>query len=158
MTPTSEGLNVTPRSAFPIDDEVAGAVAKFFHGGMGPAHSAISRILISTGYDDEYAPPPRGVQGINKENRVLGAFRAARRQPAAARELLEGFLIQLRLDGLIGAGGDPSVDEQRLRMALGRSGWYLTDDGLLRAFAGVDLDTGGRAALGYAEPPPTRPC
>lgn len=133
------------RSALPIDGEVAGAIAKFFHGGDGPAHSAITRVLVSSGYNDDYAYNP-GVQGPNKESRVLTAFNAARRQPAGARKLLEGLLTELRLDGRVGKG-EPSDDETRLRVALGRSGWHLTEDGQLRAFAGVDVDTGGREAL-----------
>jgi hypothetical protein len=136
---------VVVRSAVPIDGEVAGAIAKFFHGGAGPSHSAVTRVLNSSGYSDGYTYNPE-VQGANKESRVLGAFNAARRQPSGARKLLEGFLTELRLARQIGAGS-PSEDEQVLRLALARTGWHLTEDGQLRPFAGVDVDTGGRQAL-----------
>jgi hypothetical protein len=136
---------LSPVSALPIDGEVAGAVAKFFHSGAGPAHSAVTRVLVSSGYNDGYTYDA-AVQGPNKESRVLSAFNMARRQPAGARKLVEGLLTELRLDGKIGSG-PANDDEKRLRLALGRSGWHLTEQGHLRAFAGVDIDTGGREAL-----------
>lgn len=134
-----------PRSALPIDGEVAGAVAKFFHGGTGPSHTAITRVLVSSGYNDGHSYDPN-VPGANKESRVLTAFNTARRQPSGARKLLDGLLTELRLNGQIGTD-KPSDDENRLRVALGRSGWLLTPEGHLRAFAGVDVETGGREAL-----------
>lgn len=82
----------------------------------------------------------------NKESRVLRAFAVARKEPARARKLIDGLLSALRLANLIGEGvGGEDVD--RLRRALGSAGWYLTDGGYLRAFAGVEVDTGGREAL-----------
>ena len=53
----------------------------------------------------------------------------------------------LRLGGLIGEVSKANEDEKRLRLALSRTGWYLTDAGQLRAFAGVDMNRGGRQAL-----------
>lgn len=136
---------MSPRSALPIDGEVAGAIARFFHGGRGPSHSAITRVLIESGYYDDYQPDPN-TQGPNKESRVLSAFVAARREPMRARKLLDGLLTLLRLDSLVGTD-QVGEDEKRLRIALGRNGWYLTNDGQLRASAGIDVSTGGREAL-----------
>jgi Abortive infection C-terminus len=134
-------------SAAPIDREVAAAVSKFFHGGAGPSHTDLSRVLISNGYSDDYRYEP-DVGGPNKESRVVQGFASARRAPGRARAFVDDMLGLLRLAGLI---GDVSTandeDEKRLRFALGRTGWYLTDDGQLRAFAGVDINTGGREAL-----------
>lgn len=44
---------MSPRSAAPITDDVIAAIAKFFHGGAGPSHSEISRVLTGTGYSDD---------------------------------------------------------------------------------------------------------
>ncbi|NJO21655.1 MAG: abortive infection family protein [Sphingomonadales bacterium] len=134
----------TPGNA-PIDGEVAGAIAAFFHGGAGPAHSAISRVLVESGYDDDYEYKP-SIQGPNKQSRVLAAFGAARRRPRNARQLVDGLLTELRLAQLLGTGAS-SENVDRLKRALGRSGWYLTNEGMLRAFAGVEVNTGGREAL-----------
>ncbi len=136
---------MSPGSSLPISGDVAGAVARFFHAGAGPSHSSISRVLVESGYSDEYEFTPE-VQGPNKEARVLRAFSAARTHPARARQLVDDLLGSLRLAGLLG-GGVGGEDVDRLRRALAGAGWYLSDDGFLRAFAGVDVDTGGRKAL-----------
>jgi Abortive infection C-terminus len=134
-------------SGAPIDGEVAAAVSKFFHGGAGPSHSEISRVLIANGYGDDYRFEAGGVAGPNKEQRVLQGFAIARRSPGRARAFVDDMLGLLRLAALIGDVSEPNEDEKRLRLALSRTGWYLTDDGQLRAFAGVDINTGGRKAL-----------
>lgn len=132
-------------SSLPLTGDIAGALARFFHGGSGPSHSSITRVLVGCGYSDGYQPT-QAVGGPNKEARVLQAFAAARAHPARARQMVDDLLGTLRLASLIGdgAGGE---DVDRLRRALASAGWYLTDDGHLRAFAGVDIDTGGREAL-----------
>jgi hypothetical protein len=132
-------------TSLPTTGDIAGAVARFFHAGNGPSHTEISRVLLENGFFDGYEYKP-GVQGPNKEDRVLRAFKAARGQPARARQFVDGMLRLLRLGGLVGSGAT-GADVDRLRVALGATGWYLSDDGHLRAFAGVDIDTGGRAAL-----------
>lgn len=133
------------RAVAPLDNDVIGAVAKFFHGGAGPSHSEISRILTGSGYGDSYVYVP-GAQGPNKEQRVLEGLTRAKRQPARAKELLNGLLSALRGAGLIGDDAS-GADVDRLKRALASSGWYLTDDGHLRPFGDIDIDTGGRAAL-----------
>lgn len=131
----------------PTGTEVAGAFAAFFHGGQGPTHSEISRILVSSGMDDRYVYDPDG-QGLNKETRILNAFSQARRQPATARRLVEDLLASLRLKELVGLPADQrSEDENKLRAALLREHFTLTDDGQLRTADDIDLSTGGRKAL-----------
>jgi len=133
-------------SSAPVSDDIAAAIAAFFHGGEGPSHSVVSRSLTAAGLDDGYVYQPQ-LQGPSKEQRVLQAFRRAQRQ-GGGRKLVEGLLSALRHNDLVGLpSGDQSLDEKRLRVALGRAGWLLTNDGQLRAFAGADLDTGGREAL-----------
>jgi len=121
---------VRPPSSLPTTGDVAGAVARFFHGGAGPSHSVISRVLTESGFFDDYEART-DVQGPNKESRVLRAFTASRAEPARARKLVDGLLGSLRLAGLVGADVD-GEDVDRLRRALGSAGWYLTDDGYLR--------------------------
>lgn len=136
---------MSPRATVPLTSDISAALALFFHGGAGPSHTTISNVLTGSGYGDDYIYVPN-VQGKNKEQRVLQALRAARREPARARSLVEELLSALRVAGLIGgeAAGD---DVDRLKRALGSAGWYLTDDGHLQPFGNVDLDTGGRPAL-----------
>ena len=127
-------------------DDIAAALASFFHGGSGPTHTVVTRVLIGAGLGDGYVYEPNAA-GKSKEQRVLQAFGRSMRD-GGARKLVEGLLSGLRHDGLVGRPeSERSDDENRLRLALGRSGWMLTDDGQLRAFAGVDLETGGREAL-----------
>lgn len=128
-----------------VSDDVAAALAAFWHGGAGPAHSVVSRNLLTAGLNDNY--DPKDISSPNKEQRVLTGFSRARRQ-GGGRALVDGLLSALRHDRLIGLPlGQRSDNEIRLRGALSRSGWALTDDGRLRAVAGADLETGGRAAL-----------
>ncbi|MCT1617985.1 hypothetical protein [Janibacter hoylei] len=70
---------MSPRSAAPITDDVIAAIAKFFHGGAGPSHSEISRVLTGTGYSDDYTYDP-DVHGPNKEKRVLRGLAVLTRQ------------------------------------------------------------------------------
>jgi hypothetical protein len=136
---------VKAANGVPLNADVAGALAQFWHQGEGPSHAVISRVLTSSGFFDGYEYNPN-VQGPTKVERVLKAFREAERRPARGRDLLEGLLSALRVAGLVGTG-DRSPAENTLRRALGGSGWFLTDEGQLRAFLGLDLSTGGREAL-----------
>lgn len=129
-----------------VTNDVAAAVGAFFHAGEGPSHSAITRVLVGAGLNDdyEYSAQPGGP---NKEQRVMNSFMRASRS-GGGRKLLEGLLSALRHLGLIGrVVEERSENEIRLRAALSRSGWTLTDDGQLRTVAGADLETGGRVAL-----------
>lgn len=127
-------------------DDIAAALAHFFYRGAGPSHPVITRVLTASGLNDnyQYSPQPGGP---TKQTRVLDAFRLAQRQNGA-RKLVDGLLSALRHDQLIGISDkDQSENEKRLRLALGRSGFMLSEDGQLRAFGGADLQTGGREAL-----------
>lgn len=133
-------------SGAPISDDIGAAFAAFFRGGEGPRHSTISSALTAAGLNDDYVYQEQS-GGPNKEQRVLRAFRHAERE-GNGRRLVEGLLSSLRHESLVGhPESSRSEDERRLRLALGRSGWLLSDDGQLRAFAGADLETGGRVAL-----------
>lgn len=130
----------------PLTDDVAAAVGAFFHGGHGPSHSAVSRVLVGAGLNDDFQYDPQGA-GPNKEQRVLGAFSRASRL-GGGRKLLDGMLSALRHARLIGRpGSERSEHELTLRAALRRCGWDLSDDGQLLTISGADLATGGRAAL-----------
>lgn len=102
-------------------DDVAAALASFFHSGAGPSHAVVSRALIAAGLNDGYEYKP-GVLGRSKEQRVLQAFTRAQRD-GGGRKLVEGLLAALRHDQLIGLPEDQRThNEQRLRLALGRAG------------------------------------
>ncbi len=133
----------------PTSSEVAGAFAAFFHGGEGPSHSALSRVLASAGLDDGYEYQPNAsMQGPNKESRVLKAFAEARQRPTTARKLVDELLTALRLNNLVGAHqADLSENEVKLRSALRRDGFSLTEDGKLQTLGAIDMSTGGRKAL-----------
>jgi hypothetical protein len=47
-------------------DEVAAALAKFYHGGQGPSHSALTASFIHAGYSD--ADPYDPVAGTRTKN------------------------------------------------------------------------------------------
>lgn len=132
----------------PISNEVAAALARFFHGGDGPSHSVLTRAFTAAGYaaDDPHAPS-LGVP--NKEQRVLAIFAAAQRRQSGARKLVDELLTALRLDGVFGptADAENASRAQLLRAALVHVGWNLTSDGRLERLGEIDLTTGGRAAL-----------
>lgn len=129
----------------PVSGEIAGAIARFFHAGEGPSHSAISRALASSGYGDGYAYDP-DTQGPNKESRILAAFAEARRRPDRGRQLTENVLDLLRLDGYF-EQTPPNEHVEILAKALLRSGWQLDADGILSPLGDINLDAGGRPAL-----------
>jgi abortive infection Abi-like protein len=133
----------------PVSDEVAGTLAGFFYYGAGPSHSKIGSVFASAGYgdDDPYSPV---TQTPNKEDRVLAVFRAARRRPGRARDLVDALLVQLRVTGCFDPERTSVYDQYRVRTAqraFKQLGWVLSDDGYLSAAGAIDLATGGRAAL-----------
>ena len=85
---------MSPPNSLPTTGDVAGAIARFFHGGAGPSHSSLSRVLMESGYFDDY-DARAGVQGLNKESRVLRAFAAARAEPSRARKLVDGLRVDV---------------------------------------------------------------
>lgn len=132
----------------PVTDELAGALAAYFHGGLGPSHSKLSTAFAAGGYgsDDPYNP----TDGTpNKEVRVHTVVSAAVRRPQTARKLVDALLTALRLAGAFDSER-PEYDKYQfktLRVAFNRQGWELTDDGILSPGGTIDLSTGGRDAL-----------
>ncbi len=132
----------------PVSDEIAAALARFFFGGDGPSHSKIGNVFVGAGYGDADPYSPR-TQQPNKENRVRAVLVAARRRPHRARELVDGLLVQMRVDGCF-EPGHPKHERERVRTAqraFARVGWALSDDGVLSPAGAIDLSTGGRDAL-----------
>lgn len=132
----------------PVSDEIAAAFAAYFHGGAGPSHSKLTTAFAAGGYasDDPYEPAT-GVP--NKEQRVYTVITAAVRRPQTAKKLIEALLTPLRVAGWFDQNR-PGFDEhsfKALRQAFHRSGWDLTDDGILSPIGTIDLSTGGRDAL-----------
>lgn len=130
-----------------MTNDVVAAIGAFFYAGKGPSHSEITRVLAAGGVSDDYARPLDGKTGPNKQERVLNGLNQSIRQ-GTGRRTLESMLSALRVKECIGVpDGQRSNDEDVLRAALGRAGWYLTDQGELRPFGAADLNTGGRGAL-----------
>lgn len=130
----------------PASTEIAAALGRFFHGGVGPSHSALTSAFAHAGYADD--DPCDGTLP-NKERRVQIVIGAAARRPARARELIDAILAQLRVAG----GFDPErqgFDHDVVRTAqrtLRRAGWQLDDEGYLSPLGIADMATGGRGAL-----------
>jgi|ERR1017187_93293 hypothetical protein len=132
----------------PVSDEIAVALARFFYGGAGPSHPAISGVATAAGYGDAdpYSP---ATQTPNKQIRVHTVLTAAIRRPQHARSLVDAILVQLRVYGCFDQERE-TYDEAAVRIAqqaFRRAGWTLTDDGVLRVSGAIDLATGGRDAL-----------
>jgi hypothetical protein len=130
-----------------LTDEVAAALAKFYHGGQGPSHTALTASFIHAGYSD--ADPYNSATGTpNKEQRVLAVTRSAMRRPDNARKLVEHLLVSIRIGGhLRQPDGELASEVRVLQGALRRACWQLSDEGLLSTLGGIDLTTGGRPAL-----------
>ena len=132
----------------PVSDEIAAALARFFFGGAGPSHHALTGVAAGAGYgeDDPYVP---ATQTPNKQIRVHSMLMAAKRRPQRARDLVDGLLVQLRVYGCFDQARE-AYDGEVVRVAqvaFRRAGWMLSDDGMLRPTGAIDLSTGGRAAL-----------
>lgn len=131
----------------PVSDEIAGALGLFFHGGAGPSHGNLTSVFLRSGYSeaDTYRA---GEIGPNKETRVQTVVRAAVRRPARARELVDGILTLLRVQGCF-SRSEPEAKRPvtAAQAAFRRLGWSLSDDGVLSAAGEIELDTGGRQAL-----------
>jgi hypothetical protein len=108
----------------PVNTEVGAALGRFFHGGSGPSHSALSAAFAQAGYA---ADDPYDGSLPNKERRVQSVVGSAVRRPERARELVDAILTQLRVAG--------AFDSQRLdydrdvvrtaQRTLQRIGWSL---------------------------------
>ena len=123
----------------PVSEEVAATLDAFVTGGDGPRHSVLSRVFVRTGYVNAapYDSSSR-VQQMNKEDRVRNAVSAAVREPARARDLVEGLLAEYRAFGFFTTKDDQQQEHMRelkvspTRTAFARIGWELSEAGELR--------------------------
>ena len=123
-------------------------LGRFFTGGSGPRHSVLTGLFIRTGYgsDDPY---DESLGTPNKETRVRTVLMAAARRPSRARDLVDGLLAEMRVEGCFtrdGFGYNRN-DVVAAQQAFARADWDLTDDGRLQRAGVIDLSTGGRHAL-----------
>ncbi|WP_186324511.1 abortive infection family protein [Microbacterium paludicola] len=128
-----------------LNDEIAGALGRFFFSGAGPSHGALTQAFTSAGVG-QHDPYDSTLGTPNKQQRVLEVSRRAQRDTFASKKLLENLLNALRLDGAF-RDASQSDNVQNLRAALLHTGWNLSEDGRLERAGFVDLDTGGRQAL-----------
>ena len=142
-------------SRHPVSDEVAATLGAFVTGGDGPRHSVLTGVFGRTGYANA-APydSTSAVQQMNKEDRVRRAISAAVREPALARELVDGLLAEYRAFGFFTADDDPQAEHARklrvsaARSAFARIDWELTESGELRpAGVGAVIAVKGRPAI-----------
>lgn len=139
----------------PVSDEVAATLGAFVTGGVGPRHTVLTRVFTRTGYISAAPYNSRsGVQQMNKEDRVRSAVSAAIREPARARELVDGLLAEYRASRFFTPLDDPGAEhERRLKVAAARSAfaridWELTESGELRpAGIGAVIAVEGRPAI-----------
>lgn len=138
---------MTHMSNNPINGETGAALALFFYGGDGPSHGELSRAFAAAGLAsfDDYKYEP-GVQGPNKQQRVLTICRVAEKRSESGKKLAEGLLNALRLKGAF-KDEDNAESIAALRSALLHVGWSLSEEGRLESLGSIQLETGGRAAL-----------
>ena len=127
----------------PVSDEVAAALGAFVAGGVGPRHSALTRLFTRTGYGSVAPYSPNGpLPQLNKEDRVRATISAAVRESHRSRELIEGLLAEYRASSFFEPDSDPDKERRRqqnvrsARGAFARIDWELTEAGELRP-AGV---------------------
>ncbi|MEX2374756.1 MAG: hypothetical protein WD942_04110 [Dehalococcoidia bacterium] len=113
-----------------LPPEVAGAMAKFWHGGAGPTHSAIATAFALAGYTERADDGSR-----TKQDRVLYAIRTAPRVVGEA--IVEELLNTLRVEGYF-SEDHRSDDVEAARRAFKRGGHALDDDGFV-AWAGTSV-------------------
>ncbi len=135
-------------SSAPVSDEIAGALGLFFHGGVGLSRSALTGVFTRAGFGDVAEYRINDPSSPNKETRVQLAVRAAVKRTGRARELVDGLLAALRVNGVF-SSTDPETKKtiDIARSAFRRAGWALSDDGTLSPIGVIDLQTGGRQSL-----------
>lgn len=120
--------------------EIGGALGRFWSGGSGPSHAAITGALMAAGYEEPES-------GANKQTRVLDAFRSAD-HPTRER-LLDELLIVLRGAGLL--DGEAAPVAEQLERALARSGRSLSADGFADS-SRIESPGGGAGRPALHEP------
>ena len=94
-------------SKHPVSDEVAATLGAFVSGGDGPRHSVLTRVFGAAGYGEAAAYDTRREDlQPNKEDRVRATVRAAVREPARSRELVDGLLAEYRAFGFFTSDDD----------------------------------------------------
>jgi len=135
-------------SSAPVSDEIAGALGQFLHGGIGPSHTTLTGVFTRAGFGDVDGYRPNDPSAPNKETRVQLIVRAAVKRSSRSRELVDGLLTALRVQGAFSAsdlGARQRVETSQA--AFRRAGWSLANDGSLSPLGTIDLVTGGRQAL-----------
>lgn len=132
-------------STAPLNDEIAGALSRFWFGGAGPSHAVLTQ-AFSSASAIQHDPYDAATGTPNKQQRVLAVCQHAQRDAVVGKKLTEGLLNALRLDGAF-SNPDQENNVVALRAALLHAGWNLSGDGRIERVGFVDLETGGRAAL-----------
>lgn len=125
-------------------DILLGRIECFFKGGIGPTHSALSRVFEDLGIGDDYKYSP-GVAGPSKQKRIRAAFRLAQRRP----EIREGFIRKIIALLVLNGDLEERDAESRVKLAeaLAMCGFELTEHNQIESIGPVDLSVTGRAAL-----------
>jgi hypothetical protein len=107
---------------------IGGALSAFFADGNGPSTGDIETAFDLASYDEAF-----GDRGLNKQRRVAAAMRKGTdgEREEIARELID----RLRERGLISNSSREPEKAARLRAAVERAGWSLTDEGYLERFS-----------------------
>lgn len=120
-TDTPDQASTPAQGAVGIGPEMAGALARFWAGGDGPSHSAISTAFSLAGYEDVD-------EDKNKEDRVRLALRTSSEE--IGRRLVEELLALLRSSGIFDTPGeDPRV--KSLMEAFQRNQVRVSDAGFV---------------------------
>ncbi len=135
-------------SSNPVSDEIVGALGQFLHGGIGPSHSTLTGVFTRAGFGDIDGYSPGDPSALNKEARVQLIVRAAVKRSGRSRELVDGLLTALRVQGAFSSTDlEARQRVETAQAAFRREGWSLADDGSLSPLGTIDLVTGGRQAL-----------
>lgn len=130
------------RMRHPLSDEVASCLCLFLRNGMGPKHTELGDAFLAAGVIDA---APHEV-GVSKAARMQAAACAAMKNPVGAKTFLERVLDAYRLADVF-TNPEYADNVAKLRSALARQGWGLSDDGRLEPLGDITLDTHDREAL-----------
>ncbi len=137
LPPTPRARENMSENIPPINVEIAGAVSRFWSGGSGPSHSAITSALALAGYEESELEAEQ-----NKHDRVHSAIRAA--DPATGRRIIVETTAVLATAGLLDDLTRPLASS--LATALQRSGHELVAGGY------IDWDVSGMRATATFDP------
>jgi hypothetical protein len=106
---------------------VGGALSTFFAGGRGPSAADIESAFDLASYDE-----PLADRVSNKQRRVAAAMPNG--DFAQRREIAQELIDRLRERGVFDAGSHEAGKVGRLRTALARASYSLTEDGYLDGY------------------------